>query len=463
MLPDETRPDAEALPQLQPVPAAKALPCPSCGGSVTIRAAGYSVTVVCQYCRSVLDISNPAVKLITENHAAAREIAIPLGTRGTLRGVEWEAIGYLKRSENGTYGWEEFLLFNPYHGYRWLIYNRGGWSLGETLTITPGYSMGELTLDDAHYKPFFGNGRAQVDMVLGEFYWRVTVGEEVSTDDWVRPGFMLSREANAHEVSWTVSELIPQREIGKAFGVGGQERIWPPLPHQPSPHSAWLSIGWKVALAALAFLIVVSIVFGGSSRTAVGSFAIPRDGSETSATLGPVTFSRPYQKVEIHADVPSLENGWVDLDYSLVNRATQESYAAYGAAERYSGYDSDGSWTEGSRGADVTVASIPAGTYDVVVEYKGNRWESGTSSVSGVFGQQDSGWMGSAADPVVTLEVRQGALFFSNFLIALILIVIPLIWVFFRHVHFEQARQAESDFAPTGLGAISSDDDEDDD
>ncbi|NML07873.1 DUF4178 domain-containing protein [Sphingomonas sp. G-3-2-10] len=459
MLPDAPAPESEALPQLQPVPAAKTLACPSCGGGVTVRAAGYSVTVVCQYCASVLDVSDPIVKLITENHRAAREIAIPLGTRGTLRGVEWETIGYLARSENGTYGWEEFLLFNPYHGYRWLIYNRGGWSLGETRTEWPTWQFGELSIDGAGYKPFFANGSAQVDYVAGEFYWRVTAGETVSTDDWVRPGFMLSREANAHEVSWTVSELLSPREIRSGFGVASNPAPWPPLPHQPSPHGAWLSIGWKVALAALVFLIGVSIVFGGSSTLVEQTLEIPRDGREASATIGPITLYRPYQKVEIKADVPGLSNGWVDLDYSLVNRATQQSYDAYGAAEQYSGVDSDGRWSEGSGANNVSVASVPAGTYDVVVEYKGNRW-TGASEPSTFSDSGENSWVGGST--AVTIRVSQGALFFSNFLIALILIVIPLIWVFFRHVHFEQARQAESDFAPTGLGALG-DDDEDDD
>ncbi|MDF7777199.1 DUF4178 domain-containing protein [Sphingomonas sp. AOB5] len=461
MLPDEA-PETGTLPQLQPVATARALTCPACGGSPKLRAAGYSVTVACEYCGSLLDVSDPTVKLLVESHRAAAELSIPLGTRATLRGIEWEAIGYLRRSENGAYGWEEFLLFNPYHGYRWLIYNRGGWSLGETRTTWPSYSFGNVSIDGEPYKAFFADGRAQVDYVIGEFYWRVTVGEEVSTDDWVRPGFMLSREANAHEVSWTVSELLEPREIETAFGIHASRSIWPPLPHQKSPHTAWLSLGWKIAAAALAFLIIVSIVFGGSATLADKTLAIPRDGHEASATIGPITLNRPYQKVEIRADVPGLANGWVDLDYSLVNRATQQSYAAYGAAEQYSGVDSDGRWSEGSGSNNVSVASVPAGTYDVVVEFKGNRWTGGidgstftdTTAETGI----GTGWLGGAlADPQVRITVTQGALFFSNFLIALILILIPLIWVFFRHVHFEQARMAESDFAP-----VSDDDDEDD-
>src|SRR3978361_771183 len=48
-------------------PAVRALTCPSCGGTVTLRAAGYTVTVACEYCGSILDVTNPEVRLITED------------------------------------------------------------------------------------------------------------------------------------------------------------------------------------------------------------------------------------------------------------------------------------------------------------------------------------------------------------------------------------------------------------
>src|SRR4051794_9094224 len=193
----------------QAAPAVKALTCPSCGGTVTLRAARYRVTVACEYCGSILDVANPEVRLITEYSQALEELEIKLGARGTLKGVEWEVVGYLGRSEHGTYPWSEYLLFNPYHGYRWLVTNGRGWSFGEMLTRTPGgVTWRGINLDGQDYRPFFANGQAQVDYVLGEFYWRVAVGEEVRSDDYVRPGWMLSREANGEEISWTLLELV---------------------------------------------------------------------------------------------------------------------------------------------------------------------------------------------------------------------------------------------------------------
>lgn len=434
----------EAPPPPPPAPAVRALSCPGCGGSINVRAAGYTVTVACQYCGSILDVANPEVRLLTEYHLAIQELAIPLGTRGTLRGVEWEAIGYLRRSERGSYPWEEYLLFNPYHGYRWLVTNGRGWSFGEMLTRAPDWGHHGPRLDGQDYAPFFVDGQAQVDYVLGEFYWRVAVGEEVSTDDYVRPGYMLSREANEQEISWTLSTLLGGGEISRAFGVAPPRNPWPPLPHQPSPYGDVMRKGGKIGLAVLAFLLLMTMVMsGGGQPLLVETLPVDLAGTSRTATLGPVTMTRPYQLVSIEARVPGLENGWVDLDYALVDRATQASYQAYGAAERYSGRDSDGDWTEGSRRRTVKIASVPAGTYDLVVDYSGNSWRdfSGRSSISQTGGS-------------LIVTVGRAAVFPSNLILAIILILAPLVYFFFRHLSFEQARQDESDIGRTGLAKL---------
>lgn len=437
MQPDAPLPDA-------PAPAVRALTCPGCGGTVELRAAGYTVHVACQYCGSILDATDGLVKLVTQYHEAQADLDIPLGTRGTLRGIEWEAIGYLARSENGYYGWEEYLLFNPYHGYRWLVNVRGGWSLGTMLTRMPERrTYDTFSLDGEYYTRFFA-GTARVDRVVGEFYWRVAVGERVKTGDWVRPGAMLSRETNDHEISWTLNELVPEKEIVRAFGVPRAGRIWPPLPHQPSPWGGWLKRATIIGGIALAFLLIVSLFSGGSNWATAGTLTVADDAREQVATLGPITLPLHYQRVEIRADVPKLENGWVDLDYSLVDRKTQRVYEAYGAAEQYQGFDDEGPWTEGSRSSDISIASVPAGSYDLVVEYKGNRWsQSGTAF-------PDGGWMEPVNEPRIVVEVRYGTLFGSNILFAVLLLALPWLAALLLHIHFEKARTAESDFAPDG-------------
>lgn len=460
-------PEATEAPVAPAAPATRALSCPACGGSITIRAAGYTVTVACQYCGSILDVAKPEVELITRYEEAVAELEIPLGTRGTLRGVEYEVIGFMRRSEHGGYPWEEYLLFNPYQGYRWLVTNGRGWSLGEMLTRSPDWHNFGVFLHGLQYQAFFADGQAQVDYVLGEFYWRVKVGEQVATDDYVRPRFMLSREANEQEVAWTLSELLDPKEIEAAFGVTAPRNPWPPLPHQPSPYSKTLKTGFKIALGALAFLLLLTALFSGGPTLLQRIVPLSLAGQNQNVTLGPIVLTRPYQLVSIRASAPRIENAWVDIDYALVNRATQASYEAYGIAERYSGSDSDGLWTEGSRQATTKLAAVPAGTYDLVLDYSGNRWSGGSSSSYTYQSSYSSdgksgagGFDGPSED--LNIEVDYASVFPGNFILALILILLPLLFFFWRHIKFEKARQSESDVGPSGMAAMfqESDDDE---
>src|ERR1044072_3595990 len=280
----------EASPAALPAPAARALTCPGCGGSVELKAAGYTAHVACQYCGSILDVTDPQVKLVTRYRELNESLEIPLGTRGTPPDLAWGAIACLRRSQDG-YPWEEYLLFNPYHGYRWLVNTRGGWSFGTMLTRTPERTAYDtFRLDDGFYTRFFA-GEAQVDGVLGEFFWCVAVGETAQTADWVRPGYMLSREGNDREVSWTLNEWVPEKEMIAAFGVTPAGTVWPPLPHQRSPWGGWLKSAAVIAGGAMAFLLICAIFSGASGWSAAGSFAVAPDGREQTATLGPITFN----------------------------------------------------------------------------------------------------------------------------------------------------------------------------
>jgi hypothetical protein len=65
----------------------------------------------------------------------------------------------------------------------------------------------------------------------------------------------------------------------------------------------------------------------------------------------------------------------------------------------------------------------------------------------------------------MSIEVGQAQVFVSNFILALLLLFVPLIFIFWRHLSFEKARQGESDTGPTGVAAMfqSGDDDEEED
>ena len=415
-------------------PAAEQFNCPNCGGTIEIKAAGYTVTVACQYCGSILDVANPDVRIITRYEQEVRQLELPLGSRGKLRGQEWEVIGYLRRSENGQYPWDEYLLFNPYRGYRYLDTDGRGWSFGRQLFSQPeGRKHGALTVDGEDYEPFYRDTPAQVDRVVGEFYWRVQAGDEVRTADYVRPGKMLSWEFDGKETVWTLSELLEPHEITDAFGIDPPKGGGLPLPHQPSPYAKKSSGMMKLGFLTAAVLILMALLFGGTSDPQTATIKLATNGTEQEATIGPIVLDRPTQGVTVSASAPGIENSWIDLAYTLTNRETGEVYEATNVVERYSGTDAEGSWTEGSRSSSSKFSRIPRGTYDLTAYAAGSQWIESSYS--------------SSNDATVDITIAKGATFFSNLFFAVLLVLVPALWVWIKHLSFETRRRSDSDFA----------------
>lgn len=119
----------------------QAFNCPACGGQLQLRAPGRSLSIACQHCGAVLDAKDERHKLLSKHaQALTAKPSIPLGRRGTIRGEELEVVGYMRRRVNyyGVfYEWAEYLLHNPYKGFRWLVESNGHWTFLKPLESGP--------------------------------------------------------------------------------------------------------------------------------------------------------------------------------------------------------------------------------------------------------------------------------------------------------------------------------------
>lgn len=419
-----------------PVSTVRALTCPNCGGTVALRAAGYTVSIVCEHCGSALDATDPDLKMIARARDAMLRPEIPLGTRAELRGVTWEVIGYLTRTDNYV-SWSEYLLFNPYEGYAFLIDDGRRFSLGFLLDRLPSYAGIALSVDGADYERFGRTYGTRVTFVVGEFYWRVAVGEEVSVADFVRPGTMVSAEENDGERTWTRSDLLDFGVVEKAFGLPKRARGFgaTPAPHEPSPYRRMMKEAMMIGAVAMIVMFVIMSMAGGTSRVGRGTLAVKLDGSTTTEVITPIALPDRSAAVRISAAVGQLDNSWIDLDYSLVDRATQENFDGYALAEHYSGSDSDGPWQEGSTQPSIQLSGIPAGSYDLVVEATGHRWGNASSSSLASDGSD------TLTIPV-GIEIARGGLFAGNFFLAMFLLACWPLIVGLLHFRFEKRRMA---------------------
>lgn len=111
--------------------------CAACGGPLTLRAEGSSESLACPQCGAVLDARDPRHQVLAKYRAKLiTPPKIPIGTRGNLRGETLEVVGMQRRAVRYSgviYAWDEYLLWNPYKGYRWLVESNGHWTLLKTV------------------------------------------------------------------------------------------------------------------------------------------------------------------------------------------------------------------------------------------------------------------------------------------------------------------------------------------
>jgi hypothetical protein len=417
-----------------PVAKAKALFCPNCGGPVERRGFGHTLTVACPQCLTVLDVSTPLVSILQRAEIRQRrQPLIPLGSRGHLHGTEWEAIGFQVREievEGERYEWEEYLLFNPYAGFRYLTQYNGHWNWVEPSGAQATLEGKSAMLGGRVFR-YFASAVAETTYVLGEFPWRVTVGERVRAVDFIAPPYILSAEVTHDEITWSHGVYTSGAEIWSAFGLSGAPpRAAGVYLNQPGPARAslWGPFAW-MAIALLAMMLLFTAV---SKRRVVlnerRTFALAA-GTEPSYVTPVFELSGRPAPLEIAVDT-DLSNNYAYFNFALINEETGQAYDFGREVSYYSGVDSDGSWTEGSKSESVLLPAVPPGRYYLRVEP-----EMDPSGAAGV--------------PRMTyqLRVREDVPYYGWFLAAGVLLAIPPGLSTWRAYKFEQQRWEESDGA----------------
>ena len=419
-----------------PAVQAKSISCPNCGGPVQIRGFAHTLSVVCPQCHSVLDTSTPEVAILQKFQEKTQiQPTVPLGSRGKIGGTQFEVIGFQVRavdSGDDSYSWSEYLLFNPYQGFRYITEYNGHWNFVQVQTALPepanargrpAWRLGGRTY------PAFDSMTAETSYVLGEFPWRVQVGESVQCQDFVAPPAMLSSESTGGEVTWSLGQYMTGAEIWQAFRLSG---LPPPaygvFANQPSPYGGSVGSSWRtwlwlnVALAAMVLLFMIAapgrVAFSdhysyAQSATGTGAFVTPAfqlAGRESNVELN------------IHTD---LDNNWAYFSFALINDKTGQTFDFAREVSYY--HDSDGS--DGNRNNSVIIPSVPSGQYYLRVE---PEMAYGTSYMH------------------YDLQLRRNVPNYGFFGVAALLLLIPPLLTTFRRGSFEAARWRESDYGGSG-------------
>ncbi|MBZ5605758.1 MAG: DUF4178 domain-containing protein [Acidobacteriia bacterium] len=431
-----------------PVVKSKSLHCPNCGGPVQLRGFGHALTVVCQQCLTVLDATTPELKILQHVQEKYRvKPLIALGQRGKIGGTTWEVIGFQARTvydEGTAYTWYEYLLFNPYKGFRYLTEYDGHWNFVTALEPQPvrkaAGGRGAVVMDGHTFRHFSG-AEAQTTFVLGEFPWRVKMGDKVVADDFIDPPLVLSSETTDDEITWSRGEYTPGSEIWKTFSLQGS----PPPPkgiylNQPSPYgkgSMWRTF-WLLVLA----LLLVVMFFAAMNH---GVVVFQKTYSFSTADKGEPSLVTPIFEIKGHGAMElnigtSLANDWAYFNFALINDDTGEALDFGREVSYYYGSDSDGSWSEGGRSSSIYIPALPAGHYYLRIEPEmeakdGNRLR--------------GDWVNNMN---YTITLRHGVTNATWYWIAGLLLLIPPIFSAMRRKSFETRRWMQSDYPPVRSG-----------
>lgn len=415
---------------------------------------GRTVTVVCIQCLSVLDASTPSLQILQKFEAQERvRPLIPLGTRGKLRGDLFEAIGFQVRSltaDGDEYFWREYVMFNPYKGFRYLSEYNGHWNDITAVTSTPTANEKGKRPTATHlnetYK-HFQHYIATTKYVMGEFPWKVQVGETAVCDDFVSPPRLLTREQIGEDVNWSLGEYTPKETIEQNFAL--KEKLPTPagiLPNQPSPHYGATGKAWKRFLFWAALLTAIQIFFAvfHSNQdvfTQKYSFHPSASGEHSFVTKEFELKGRPSAvEVTLQTD---LDNQWAYFNMALIESETATAFAFGRNVSYYHGSDSDGSWSEGGSKDKIILSAIPAGRYYLRIEP-----------------EMDTAQMTRGVNYEVA--VKRDVTTWGFWLIGMILLLLPPIWTTIRSGSYESRRWSESDYSSGSTSTSSSDSGSDD-
>ena len=409
--------------------------CRNCGAAIELRALEMTKTVACTSCAAIQDPNDANLVILQTSKALERvKPTIPLGSRGTLHGHEFEVIGFAYRTiavEGEEYGWKEYVLFNRRQGFRYLSEYEGHWNDIRTVRALPQpvRSGGRLAASylGRTYR-MFQTAPATVRFVLGEFPWQVRSGDVATVSDYIAPPLMLSAEKTPDETTWSIGEYTDGRQLWQAFRLPGG----PPKPagvfaNQPSPYGGKPASYWGlfVVLALVLFFVGALRTIAAARQSVFSGSYLYRPGSAESSFVTPV-FSIPGRASNVEVQTTAdVQNNWIGFDYALINVDTGDAFDFSREVSYYSGTDSDGRWTEGSTADSTVLPTIAPGRYYLRVEPETD-----------------------ATSPPVSYKIalRRDVPSPEYYLMALGVLLIPPIVVTLRSAAFESKRWQESDF-----------------
>jgi len=406
-----------------------------------------------------LDVSQGRLAFMQALQPPKTPPIIPIGSVGEFEGARQMVIGFMVRSvefEGVRYYWEEFLLYNPQIGFRWLVRSDDNWSYvqavapGDVIHRTGAFGgKGDTVQFGGERYKLYQDAVARVEYVIGEFYWKVMCGDQTRAADYIHPPRMLSMEASlvqlgveeaveptskkktkkvrsapTGEINWSLGTYQKHDQVEKAFGITGLPRTSKVAPNQPFLHKKVYKY-WALMLLATFVVGLVVMIAGPRRKVFEATYALQ---PVANAEGTQVIISDPFElkgrqniRVETRS---SVDNSWVYVEGDLINDATGDVQTFSMPVEYYHGVEDGESWSEGSQSPSTHLSALPAGQYMLRLEAQWEKWQQPAS---------------------VSVRIDQGVPRVLHWFLAMVFISIIPVFVAFYQFSFEKRRWADSD------------------
>lgn len=376
--------------------AIRAINCTSCGAGLNVLGGGRVLAHICTYCGAELDASDNYKVLAKFEGLERPDSPIKIGMTGQIDGAEYTVIGTLglvERWNGRTWHWVEHQIFSPTHGYAWLTWEDG--HLIFTRRYRRGVEPGWITparVESSENRPYvrsagvtfryYETTTAEIDFAEGEFTWHPWIGDTTKTVSMMADGVMLDFTASKFEQEIEISTYPDQAATFAAFGGEPDRRPAVVHPLQPpwrmKDDAFMLVAGLILAVPCLIAAIILG-VNKGQQVLPYQSFSVVDLPQEVQFDLSD---TRKLALIQLRANV---DNSWAWVEASVTGPDDETLFEVGREIGRYSGRDSEGTWSEGSRLASLRFHPPTAGSYTIELNVsEAQTWNRGGPPVTNI-------------------------------------------------------------------------------
>lgn len=411
----------------------KRINCGSCNTENELHSYPFTQSFSCKKCGAHNVIQNDHVTS-TDGADKHEDLNIPLLAKGKLKGVECKVVGYQKKMDQHSYVWKEYTLFSPDKGYAFLSEYEGNWIYLEERIDAPvllNTSTSEFEYERESYF-LYNSYRYRIVDSVGEFPANTFDNKGPSVQEYISPPEMWIREREStNGLTWFKGEHISWLDIKKAFDNQGM--VMPLKKSFGAIQPVWGYVNpallWNTMLVLVGVFLIAQIVSNSLNEERVlysNTIQLPDSANISPVVTEKFELTKPSSNVQIKIAAP-VSNSWFEVNVALVNAENGKEYSIQKGVEYYSGYDSEGSWTEGSRSDDVILSSIPRGKYFMQI------YPFRESSI--------------AVNYFEITVINDVPVWRNFFVFTIMMLIFPLLWWFYMK-QYEKMRWSNSPYSP---------------